>query len=104
MSGGTLGNYTGSEYKIELLERAKPYNAKPFPVPKIHEEPLKTEVNRVINTGVLKRKNILEWTAPTFIISQKNGTVRFISDFRVLNKRIKSKPFPIPKMQDLLLK
>ena len=30
--------------------------------------------------------------------------MRFISDFRELNKHIKCKPFPIPKIQDLLLK
>ena len=28
-----LGNYTGSEYKIELLEGAKLYHTKPFPIP-----------------------------------------------------------------------
>ena len=28
----------------------------------------KTEVNRLIDKGVLKRKNNLEWAAPTFII------------------------------------
>ena len=33
-----------------------------------------------------------------------NGTICFISDFRELNKRIKRKLFPIPKIQDLLLK
>ena len=31
------------------------------------------------------------------------GTVRFISDFRELNKTIKNKPFPTPKILDLLL-
>ena len=30
--------------------------------------------------------------------------MRFISDFRELNKLIKRKPYPIPKIQDLLLK
>ena len=30
MFDGTLGNYTDSEYKIELLEGAKPYHVKPF--------------------------------------------------------------------------
>ena len=30
--------------------------------------------------------------------------MRFISDFHELNKRIKRKPYPIPKIQDLLLK
>ena len=42
MFDGTLGNYTGSEYKVEILEGAKPYHAKPFPIP----DTLKTEVNR----------------------------------------------------------
>ena len=53
---GTLGNDTGSEYKIEHLEGAKPYHAKPFPIPKIHEEILKIEANRLESIGVLKRK------------------------------------------------
>jgi hypothetical protein len=30
--------------------------------------------------------------------------VQFISDFHELNKRIKQKPCPIPKIQDLLMK
>ena len=30
--------------------------------------------------------------------------MRFISDFREVNKRIKRKPYPIPNIQDLLLK
>jgi transposase InsO family protein len=104
MLDGTLGNYTGSDYKIELKDNVKPYHARPFPIPRIHEETLKKEVERLIKIGVLKRINNSEWAAPTFIIPKKNGTVRFISDFRELNKRIKRKPFPIPKIQDLLLK
>ena len=97
MFGGTLGNYATSESKIELLEVAQPYHTKRFPIPKIHEETLKTEVNRLVCTGVLKCKNKPEWVAPIFIIPKKNITVFFISDFRELNKRIKRKPYPIPK-------
>ena len=41
MFDGTLGNYKGSEYKIELLEGAKTYHTKPCPIPKIHKETLK---------------------------------------------------------------
>ena len=104
MFDGTLGTYTGSEYKIELKDGIKPYHAKPFPIPRIHEETLRKEVERLVKIGVLKRINNSEWAAPTFIIPKKNGTVRFISDFRELNKRIHRKPFPIPKIQDLLLK
>ena len=104
MFDGTLGTYNGSEYTIEIREGARPYHAKPFPIPRIHEETLKKEVERLVKIGVLKRINNSQWAAPTFIIPKKNGTVRFISDFRELNKRIKRKPYPIPKIQDLLLK
>ena len=41
MFDGTLGFYTFIEYKIELLEGAQPYHAKPFPIPKVYEETLK---------------------------------------------------------------
>ena len=46
------------------------------------------EVNILIEIGVLKKINISQWAAPTFIIPKINGTIRLISDFRELNKRI----------------
>ena len=52
MFDGTLGNYTDIEYKIGLLEGPQLYYAKPFPVPKVHEETLKTEANRLVKIGV----------------------------------------------------
>ena len=72
----TLGKYTGSNYAIELKEDAKPYHAKPFPIPKIFKLTLKKKVNRLIKIGVLKKINNSQWTAPTFIIPKINGTVR----------------------------
>ena len=83
---------------------ATPYHARPFPIPKHYENTMKLEVQRLCNLGVLKKVNRSEWAAPTFIIPKNNGLVRFISDFRQLNQRIERKPFPIPKIQDLLLK
>ena len=100
---GTLGKWKGSQADLELKEEAKPYHAKAFPIPRVHMETLKTEVQRLCDIGVLKKVNRSEWAAPTFIIPKKNKTVRFISDFRELNKRIKRKPYPIPKIQDMLL-
>ena len=37
------------------------------------------------------------------MIPKKDGTVRFISDFRELNKHIRRQPYPIPHIQDMLL-
>ena len=101
---GTLGQWNGEPYEIDLQPDAKPYHAKAFPIPRVHMETLKLEVQRLCEAGVLKKVNRSEWAAPTFIIPKKDGSVRFISDFRELNKRIKRKPYPIPKIQDLMLK
>ena len=101
---GTLGIWKEGSYEIELRPDAKPYHAKAYPIPKVHLETLKLEVQRLCDVGVLKRVNRSEWAAPTFIIPKKDGSVRFISDFRELNKRIKRKPYPIPKIHDLMLK
>ena len=101
---GSLGHWKGQNYDIELREDAKPYHARPYPIPKAYEKTLRMEVERLCKVGVLKKVNHSEWAAPTFIIPKKDGSVRFISDFRELNKRIKRKPYPIPKIQDLLLK
>ena len=100
---GTLGKWTGSPVSLETVEGAKPYHAKSFPVPRVHYETLKREVERLVELGVLKKVNRSEWAAPTFLIPKKDGSVRFISDFRELNKRIKRKPYPIPHIQDMLL-
>ena len=100
---GELGQWDMDDYKIDLIEGAKPYHAKAFPIPRVHLETLKAEVQRLCDLGVLKKVNRSEWAAPTFIIPKKDGSVRFISDFRGLNKRIKQKLYPIPKIQNLLM-
>lgn len=95
---GTLGTWQTPPVHLELKEGATPYHGKAFPVPHIHKDTLKKEVERLEEIGVLKRQTESEWASPTFIIPKKQGTVRFISDFREVNKRIKRKPFPIPKI------
>ena len=101
---GTLGNLSDDPYHVELKEGAQPYHARAYPIPKIHEQTLRVEIERLVKIGVLKKVNRSEWAAPTFIIPKKDGSVRVITDFRELNKWIKRKPYPIPKIQDLLLK
>ena len=54
----------------------------------VSREKLKKKVDRLIKIGVLKKINISQWAAPTFIIPKINGTVRFISYFRELTLTI----------------
>ena len=99
---GTLGDWQTSPVSFQLKDGAKPYHGRPFPVPHVHLKTLKKEVARLCELGVLKRQPSSEWASPTFIIPKKEGTVRFISDFREVNKRIVRTPYPIPKISTIL--
>ena len=86
------------------LNQMQNHYGKPFPVPRIHELTFKQELGRLKYLKVIKKVNHSQWGAPTFLIRKKYSAVRFISDFRELNKRILRQPYPIPKIQDLLLR
>ena len=102
--GGNLGTWHGKPYDIKLKPDAEPYHGKPFHVPRIHELTFKQELDWLEYLKVIKKFNRSQWGAPTFLIPKKDSTVFFISDFRELNKRILRQPYPIPKIQDLLLR
>jgi hypothetical protein len=99
---GTLGDWQTKPVSFQLKEGIKPYHGRAFPVPHIHLKTLRKEVERLCELGVLKRQPSSEWASPTFIIPKKEGTVRFISDFREVNKRIVRTPYPIPKISTIL--
>jgi len=101
---GTLGTWNTDPIELELRPEVKPYHAKAYPVPHSQEKKLKEEIKRMCACGVLRKVNRSEWGFPAFTIPKKDGTLRSIADLRELNKRIKRKPFPLPKIQDMLQK
>ena len=102
---GSLGSWKTDPIDLELKEPdTKPYHAKPYPVPYSQERKLKEEIQRLIDYGVLRKINNSEWASPMFTISKPDGTLRSLADLRELNKRIKRKPYPLPKISDLLQK
>jgi len=99
---GTLGDWNTEPVSFDLKEGAKPYHGRAFPVPKFHKETLIKELNRLCDLGVLEWQPASEWASPSFIVPKKDQTVRFLSDFREVNKRIIRKPYPIPKISTVL--
>jgi hypothetical protein len=85
-----------------MKDGAKPHHGRPYPIPQIHKATLLEEINRLMGIGVLKRQSSSQWASPTFIIPKKDMTVRTITDFWELNKRIVRRPYPIPKISSTL--
>jgi hypothetical protein len=61
-------------------------------------------MKRLTYIDLCNRSSDSEWAAPTFIQAKKTGNVRILTDFRRLNAQIKRKPFPLPKISDILRK
>ena len=99
---GTLGDWNLPPVSFDIKEGMKPYHGRAYPIPKIHKATLMKEIDRLCSIGVLKWQPNSQWALPTFIIPKKDGTVRTISDFWELNKRIIQKPYPIPKISTTL--
>jgi hypothetical protein len=99
---GTCGKYNGDPVSLELIPGSKPFYGKPFSIPKAYEQVTKDEIKHLQTLGLLIPVASSQWAAPTFIIPKKNNTVRVITDFRGLNKCLIRKPYPIPKIPDIL--
>jgi hypothetical protein len=99
---GTLGDWNRPPVSIEMKDGAKPYHGRSHPIPQIHKATLMKEINRLMGIGVLKRQSSSSWTSPTFVIPKKDMTVRTITNFWELNKRIVRRPYPIHKISTIL--
>jgi hypothetical protein len=99
---GTLGDWNRPPVSVKMKEGAKLYHGRPYPILQIHKATLMKEINRLESIGVLKRQSSQQWASPTFIVPKKDITVRTITNFRELNKRIVRRPYPIPKISTTL--
>ena len=63
----------------------------------------------MVQEKVLRKCGSTTWALPTFITQKKadedgNNIVRWVSDFRELNKVLERAEYPIPRIKDIMLK
>ena len=99
---GTLGEWKTDPVDFELVDGATPHSQRHYPVPHLYKTTFKKELDRLVKLGVLEKVQQSEWGSPTFIVPKKDNKVRFVSDFRRLNQKLKRKPYPLPRISDTL--
>ena len=89
---------------MDLKDYATPVCSRPYPVLRVHEDMFIKEVERLVKLGVPKEANDSKWGVPYFSQPKsKTNRVRFLSDFHNLNMQLEIKPYPMPKICEILL-
>ena len=101
---GQLGLAKVSPHIPLLKKDAIPYYTKPYSIPYSLMEITKRELERLKELEIIKPAPFTAWGAPCFIVPKKNNTPRLVVDYRRLNQEKISRPFPLPKIQDILLR
>ena len=59
---------------------------------------VKAEVQRLLDTNVIREVKYSEWLSNVVLVPKKNGKMRMCIDFTDLNKAYKKDPFPLPRI------
>ena len=81
MYEGAIGTLNIPPVHFDLRPGAKPFHARPFPIPKAFEKLTKDECRRFENADIWEHTRDSEWAAPTFIVPKKTMDVRIVTDF-----------------------
>ena len=104
MFDGTLGTWKTTPVYLELKYKANPVWSRPYPLPKVPKTMLIKEVERLVSLWVPEESNYSKFEAPYFAQPKtKTNCVRFLSDLRNLIRQLKRKPYPMPKIREMLL-
>ena len=99
---GKLRKFTDEKIHLDIDSSVRPHRSRAYPVPVSQRELFKQELERLVEIGVLEKCGRADWVSATFCVAKKDGRVRWVSDFRALNKAIKRKFYPLPKISDIL--
>jgi len=78
-----LGTANNFEHRITLSENQPSY-IKQFRIPEAHRDALVSQVKDWLKLGIIEPANS-RFNSPIFVVPKKDGTMRFVLDFRALN-------------------
>ena len=89
------------DHAIELVPDAKPTNCKVYPISPLEQKELDAFIEEGLSTGRI-RPSKSPMASPVFFIKKKDGSLRFVQDYRALNAMTIKNRYPLPLINDLL--
>ena len=86
-----LGRCSMKKAEFRIKEGSCPIFCRPRKIPFTVEKAVDTELDSLVQAGVLKKIDYSHWAAPIVIVHMKNGTVRICADFKTgLNESLET--------------
>ena len=102
---GELGLYLHEKIHLKVKEDAVPVHKKSYPVPHKRHDVFHQELRSLVKDRVLKPCGVTSLASLMFIIPKpESSTVRWVSDFREFNKVLERTQYPVPWIEDIMLK
>ena len=80
---------------------ATPIKQHPYRVNPLKLKIIREEVAYMLDNDLIEISNS-EWSSPCVLVPKPDGTYRFCTDFRRVNKVTKSDSYPIPRVDDCI--
>ena len=94
-----LPGMIGFEHHIDTGDcppiRRRAYSANPT-----LQREMTRQVTEMLNHGLIE-ESTAPWNSPAFLVKKKTGELRFVVDYRQLNKVVKPTFYPLPSMKDI---
>ncbi|RXN24948.1 hypothetical protein ROHU_005997 [Labeo rohita] len=84
-----------------ILKDSTPIRQKPYRVPERMVEQLKTEIETMLEMGIIE-PSTSEWSSPILLVPKKDGGIGFCTDFRKLNSISCFDSYPMPRIDELI--
>lgn len=91
---------TSMEHRIDTGD-ALPVKYKQRRVPVAFEEEVDRQVDEMLRNDII-RPSCSPWNAPLLLVKKKDGSQRFVCDFRGLNDVTKKDNYPLPHIKDVI--
>ena len=87
-------------HRIQLTDTT-PIQRRQFRQANVEKEAIKEQISSLLNAGIIEATSS-DWSSPFIMIRKKDGTYRFVNDFRALNARTIKDCYNLPSMEQIL--
>jgi len=93
-----LGCTTAIEHHIKT-DNSPPFKSRPYRVNHETREKLKTHIEEMLEQDIIE-ESCSPWASPIILVKKKDGSDRFVCDFRRLNSVTIRDSYPLPRIDD----